>query len=66
MDTEYLLVTERNNRWLLVPALADHAHSTPQTLRSLERISEEAGGYVTWEGFSEKFDAETGKVECLC
>ena len=31
MDTEYLLVTERSNRWLLVPALVDQAHSTPQT-----------------------------------
>ena len=33
-------------------------------LRTLERISEEAGGYVTWEGFAEKFNEETGKNVC--
>ena len=31
MDAEYLVVTERSNRWLLVPALADDAHSMLQT-----------------------------------
>ena len=30
-------------------------------LRTLERISEEAGGYVTREGFAEKFNEETCK-----
>ena len=33
-------------------------------LRTLERISEEAGGYVTWDGFAEKFNEETGKNVC--
>ena len=33
-------------------------------LRTLERISEEAGGYVTWEGFAEKLNEETGKNVC--
>ena len=33
-------------------------------LRTIERISEEAGGYVTWEGFAEKFNEETGKNFC--
>lgn len=33
-------------------------------LHTLERISEEAGGYVTWERFAEKFNEETGKNVC--
>ena len=63
MDTEYLLVTERNNLWLLVPPLADHTHSTPQTCVHSSAY-EEAGGYVTWEGFAEKFNEETVKNAC--
>lgn len=31
---------------------------------TLERISEEAGGYVTWERFVEKFNEEPGKNFC--
>ena len=61
MDTKYLL------RYREEQSVATRPHSgRPRALdaadlRTLERISEEAGGYVTWEGFAEKFNEETGK-----
>lgn len=35
-----------------------------EDMSTLERIADTTGGYVTWEGFAEKFNEETGKNVC--
>ena len=35
-----------------------------EDLNTLARIADSTGGYVTWEGFAEKFNKETGKNVC--